>query len=53
MLLDIIDHSEDTTDKCTSLLDHVNVSQDEACLGALGVQTTLEATDQAQVGVVR
>lgn len=52
MLLDIINHSEDTTDKCTGLFDHVNVSQDKACLGALGIQTTLEAADQTQVRVV-
>ena len=35
----------------TGLLDHIHVSEDEACFGALGVKTSLERADETEVGV--
>lgn len=52
VLLEGVDDFEGTGDECASLLDHVDVGQDEAGLGALGVQATLECADQAEVGVL-
>lgn len=52
MLLKGINDLEGTRDQCASLLDHVDVGQYEASLGALGIQATLKGADQTEVGIL-
>lgn len=52
MLLKRVDDLQGTGNERTSLLDHINVGQDEASFRALGVKTPLEGADQTKVRVL-
>lgn len=45
VLLKRIDDAEGTVYQCSGILHHIDVSEDEACLGTLGVMASLEGAD--------
>lgn len=51
--LEGIDDLDGAADQLGGVLDHVDVGQDEAGLGALGVKAALKGADQAQVRVLQ
>lgn len=50
--LDCIKDLESAADEGAGVLNHVDVGQDKASLGALRVQAPLEGADEAEVGVL-
>lgn len=46
-----VDDLNSSADQVVGFLDHVDMSEDEPCLGALGVKATFKCSDKAEVRV--